>query len=149
MSPVSMNEIKVYSLGVRFGAYEKNARNSLLGALEILKKKGVCVEVYFVNGARMRLVNWRFRGKDKSADVLSFKEPAGFPHPESKLKHLGEIYLSPRYVRKEVRLAKLSITKLLIHGLLHLLGYNHKKRNDRIRMEKKERQLLKFLMTNS
>ena len=74
-------------------------------------------------------------------NVMSFPAPKGFPGPDAKGKYLGEIYLNPDYIAKEGE----EWAYMLIHGLLHLLGYDHKKKGDIIRMENKERQLLKLL----
>lgn len=75
--------------------------------------------------------------KFMNANVKSFPAPKGFPDTTS----LGEIYLNPGYIEKEGE----KLEYMLIHGVLHLLGYDHKKKNDIIRMEKKERHLMKLL----
>jgi len=94
------------------------------------------VEIYLINSQKMRFLNKKFRGKDKTTTVLSFEEPRNFILPPSKSKKIGEIYLNSQ-------LPNYSITQLLTHGLLHLLGYNHQKKNDRIKMEKAEQKLLR------
>jgi len=79
------------------------------------------VSVYFCGDARMRALNRRFRRRDRPTDVLSF--PAG----EGRL--LGDIVISVPYAarqarrRREPRVAELD--RLLLHGYLHLLGYDH------------------------
>ncbi len=105
-----------------------------------LKQEKSYLEVY--------LVGREFMYKN----VLSFPAPKGFPRPDTKLKPLGEIYLNPDFIAKEpfhmleIRNSKLEIQAKLaymfIHGFLHLLGYDHKKNSDRIRMEKWEGELL-------
>ena len=82
----------------------------------------------------MRRLNKEYRGKDKVANVLSFVEPLNFPHPETKTRFLGEIYLNFIDSDKFV----VSCQYLLIHAILHLLGYTHKGKSDRMKMEKKE-----------
>lgn len=79
-------------------------------------------------------------------NVLSYvgKEARGeFIRPDIKEKILGEIYLNPFYIKKN----KESLLFMLCHGLLHIAGYDHKQKNDRIIMEKKEAEL--FLKTRS
>jgi len=107
--------------------------------LRELKEGRASVDIYLVDEKVMKSLNRKFRGKDKPTDVLSFKEPAGFPHPERKGKYLGEIYLAPGVAKKKGN----DLEALLIHGLLHLLGYTHKRKSDRIKMEKLERRLEK------
>jgi len=148
-----MNKILVISLDKRFKKFERKVKNTALKILKILKKTNVSLEIYLVNSQKMRFLNKKFRGQDKTTTVLSFEEPRNFILPPSKFKRIGEIYLN---LTNDLRLAtndrrKLSVVscRLLVHGLLHLLGYNHQKKSDRIRMERKERKLLKFLITNS
>lgn len=74
----------------------------------------------------------------KDVDVLAFPEPEGFPHPETRNKFFGEIYINLEIARREPERAH----RLAIHGLLHLLGYTHKRNNDTMKMEKKEAELL-------
>ncbi len=71
-------------------------------------------------------------------NVLAFPAPKGFLRPDIKSKPLGEIYLNPQYIKENGE----DLAFMLIHGFLHLLGYDHKKNNDRIRMEKREKELL-------
>ena len=100
-----------------------------------LKQKGE-IEVYLISSVRMRRLNKLFRKKDRSTNVLSFRKPKGFPG-----KVLGEVYLDPFYIKKH----KEDLALMLVHGVLHILGYDHKKRSDRIIMERKEKQLLSKL----
>lgn len=96
-------------------------------------KAGYC-EVYLVGSDVMH------------KNVLAFPEPAGFPRPDIKkgLKMLGEIYLNPDYIHKEqLEIAGDKLAYMLIHGFLHILGYDHMKKDDRLVMEKREQQLLK------
>lgn len=99
----------------------------------ILGKKNE-LEVYLISGKRMRALNKKFRGKDKSTNVLSFQKPKNFPDTK-----LGEVYLDPLYIRRR----KENLDLMLVHGVLHILGYDHEKRNDRIKMEREEALLLR------
>ncbi len=94
-----------------------------------LKQEKAYLEVY--------LVGKEFMYKN----VLAFPAPKGFLRPDIKLKPLGEIYLNPQYIKENNE----DLEFMFIHGFLHLLGYDHKKNNDRIRMEKRESRLLKKL----
>lgn len=129
------NKVAVLSLEKKFKKFDGKIKKTALKIFKILKKKNVSVEVYLAGNQKMRFLNKKFRRKDKSTDVLSFEEPKGFIYPKSKFKPIGEVYIN-------VSSVKCQMSSLLIHGLLHLFGYNHKKKNDRIKMEKKERQIL-------
>ena len=74
-------------------------------------------------------------------NVKSCPAPKGFPGGMP----LGEVYLNPGYIKKEGE----KLEYMLIHGLLHLLGYDHKRRNDIIIMEKKELECLQNLSSDS
>lgn len=124
------NKIIVISLEKRFEKFEDEVKKSVLEILKILKKPRVAVEIYLAGDRLMEKLNKEYRGKNKAANVLSFVEPGEFPHPEIKEKFLGEIYLNVA--------DKTDMNFLLIHALLHLFGYTHKKKSDRIKMEKKE-----------
>lgn len=99
----------------------------------LLNEKGD-IEVFLIDSGRLRRLNKKFRGLNKSTNVLSFVVPKGFPGAG-----LGEIYLDPIYIKEHKEDAAL----MLAHGVLHILGYDHEKENDRIKMENKERQLMK------
>lgn len=107
--------------------------------LKKLKKRDLYLEIYLISPQKIRALNKKYRGKNKATDILSFQEPRGFLYPD-KQKRLGEIYLNSSAVSD-----KENLKILLIHGILHLFGYQHKKKSDRIRMEKKETAILKLL----
>lgn len=128
-------KVSVVSAKRKYQPLEKNIARTLRGVLKKLKKGGE-VEVYLVSNEEMRKLNRAARGKNKATNVLAFEAPS-FPHPNTSRKPLGEVYLAPDYIEKK----KENLELLAIHGLLHLLGYDHMKKRDRIEMEKKERAL--------
>lgn len=72
-------------------------------------------------------------------DVLSFPAAEGFPDPEGEFPGLGEIYLNQDIAAREPTRAR----ALVIHGLLHLLGYRHHRNRDRMEMENLEKRVLR------
>lgn len=83
--------------------------------------------VAFVSDKRMKDLNKLFRGKDSTTDVLSFThEPDEFD-PENK--SLGDIVISVEQAQKQAHENGLSlegeIKQLILHGVLHLCGYDH------------------------
>lgn len=136
-----MNKIIIVGLERRFKKFEKGVKKIALEILKVLKSDNVAVEIYLASDKLMHKLNKEYRGKDKIANVLSFVEPVGFPHPETKkLRYLGEIYLN-------IDCCKLSVIsyQLLTHAFLHLFGYTHKKKDDRMKMEKKENYVFNLL----
>lgn len=96
----------------------------------------------------MRDMNARFRGKDTVTDVLSFPMEDGTPQGKDVV--LGDIVVCiPRALTQaeEYGLAfHEELLRLLIHGLLHLAGYDHEKGSyQRRKMEKKEKELIHAL----
>lgn len=135
-----MNKILVIGLEKKFEKFEKKIKIAASKILKNLKQDGVQAEIYLAGDQEMKFLNKKFRGKDKAADVLSFNEPKNFISPPSKFKKIGEIYLNMSDIQSCPSASRCRM--LLAHGLLHLLGYIHKKKNDRIKMEKIEQKLL-------
>ncbi|MBN2197994.1 rRNA maturation RNase YbeY [Candidatus Wolfebacteria bacterium] len=132
-----MNKISVISLGKNKKEIEEKLKILILKTLKILKKDNVLIDIYLISGIRMKFLNKKFRGKDKTTTILSFVEPRNFILPPSKFRKLGEIYLNIANIKhQELR------DKLAVHGVLHLLGYNHNRKSDRIKMEKKEKWII-------
>lgn len=124
----------------RYGRYEKlekEVKKAARAALDFLRKDDISVEVNLVGDGEMKNLNRKFRGKNKVTNVLSFSEPKGFPHPESRLRFLGEVYLAPDYVRERGE----GLGRLAVHGVLHLLGFSHSREGDRMKMEKLEEKI--------
>ena len=101
------------------------------------------VSVALVSDARVRTLNRRFRGLDRPTDVLSF--PAG-PRPgERRPRFLGDIVIARGVARRQARQAGHSeateLKVLALHGLLHLLGYDHEDAEDHGAMARLERRL--------
>lgn len=104
--------------------------------IAVLLKIRKPIDVFLVDGETMRKLNKKYRKKNKSTNVLSFTAPLNFP-----IDVLGEIYLDPKYIEKKNE----DMTFMMLHGVLHILGYDHERNSDRIVMEKKEKQLMKKL----
>ena len=107
------------------------------------------VTVALVNDAEIRELNRRFRGIDSATDVLSFPEAQmgstsrRSPDHEPRTTDLGEIAIARGVARRQARSAgHADATEwrvLALHGLLHLLGYDHD--HDDGRMQRVERKL--------
>lgn len=120
----------IVSLEKKLKIFEPFIKRNLKKINKYLSLKNSCyLEVYLVGNKFMK------------KNVLSFSAPKNFPRPDIKERILGEIYLNPLYIKKN----KENLGRMLLHGLLHLLGYDHKKKSDRIKMEKKETSILKIL----
>lgn len=81
------------------------------------------VSVVLTNDRTMTDFNQRFRSRDKATDVLSFPNDSSLPEEES---YLGDIIISVETADRQKRSDLLEELKtLVLHGLLHLMGYDH------------------------
>jgi probable rRNA maturation factor len=106
------------------------------------------VSVLFTDDSSMQEINNAWRGFNKSTNVLSFPQafvvlPAGVPRP------LGDIVLSLQTVEREAqeegKTVRAHTQHLLVHGFLHLLGFDHETESDAKIMEAEETRLLATL----
>jgi probable rRNA maturation factor len=94
--------------------------------LQSLGRPGHSLSVVFINSTRMREINRRYRGKDSPTDVLSFRY-----HGETfeGMPFLGEVVISPEIANRNAAERGIAfdaeIRTLLLHGILHLTGYDH------------------------
>jgi probable rRNA maturation factor len=109
--------------------------------LKALRVRGAAMDIILLDNKSMAALKARFIKKKTEPNVLSFPEPAHFPHPETKKRYLGEIYLNRDILKRSPERAR----ALLLHGILHLLGYDHVKKADIAEMETLEAKMLKKL----
>jgi len=108
------------------------------------------ISVLFTDDKFIRSLNNKYRGIDKSTDVLSFSLGEGSvktPETETE-KLLGDIIISVETAQSQANKLNHSIEKeltvLLIHGLLHLTGYDHEEDQDYKIMREKESEILRI-----
>jgi probable rRNA maturation factor len=96
--------------------------------LRALQQKRVELSIVLVGDKEMRKLNARYRKKNKTTDVLSF--PSG-ERLASGAVLLGDVIISVEQARRQARerdkTLRTEVVTLLIHGLLHLLGYDHER----------------------
>lgn len=109
------------------------------------------ISLVFTGNKRIRTLNRQYRGIDRATDVLSFEGEGGeeFVEPGDGVRHLGEIFISCPKAFSQAKEKGHSVAKeidiLLIHGLFHLLGYDHIKDEDYEVMRGKEESVIKKL----
>ena len=115
-------------------------------ARRALKLKPQSAALAFVTDAEIARLNKKYRKKNKPTDVLSFPAQSAQPSP-NKNRFLGDIAIAPavarRYAKKNGRTLQSEICILILHGLLHLLGYDHE--TDRGQMDRVEHKLRRKL----
>ena len=112
-------------------------------SFKIIKNKKAKFSILLSGNKEIRLLNKKFRNKNKSTDVLSF--PFYKAEDIKKFKnrniYLGDVILNYHKINKNN--FKKNFNKLWIHGFLHLFGYKHHKDKDFYKMNKIEKILIK------
>ena len=109
-----------------------------LSKFTYFKKKKQEFSILLTNNKKMKNLNFKFRKKNKTTDVLSFQS--------NNNKYIGDIAISYEIVNKRSKLSNFFIEfdKMWIHGYFHLIGYDHKKLKDFKKMVKKENLILNY-----
>jgi probable rRNA maturation factor len=127
---------------------ESAARQAAEYVLAVLGPAGeVELGITFVNDAAIRDLNRRFRSKDRATDVLSFPmEEEELLENGTRVLLLGDVVISlpTAACRAEADLTA-EVVRLVVHGVLHLLGYDHEREEDAVRMRAREREILQRL----
>lgn len=100
------------------------------------------INLVLVDARKIKELNKKFRKIDRVTDVLSFVEEVDVVGPKPKNRILGEVVVCVEQAQKQAKRYQNSqaeeFKRLLTHGILHLLGYDHTKLQDRKLMQKKE-----------
>ena len=112
--------------------------NAITYVLKRFKLSSKIIYITFISDYKMKKINNEYRQKNTSTDVLSFN------YKNSSNNILGEILISMNYCKKNILKNKNSLSKeviiLSIHGILHLLGYDHDNlKNEKIMFELQEK----------
>ena len=114
-------------------------------------KKKVSLTILLSNNKNIKKLNKKFRNKDIPTDVLSF--PSEKKIDIKKIHYLGDIIISYEFMNKSKTLSNLefkdNVTKVFIHGFLHLLGYDHIKLKDFKKMLSEEKKIYKIVKVES
>jgi len=104
------------------------------------------LSVLVAGTVRSRALNARYRGRDYATNVLSFPLPAGVPEDTGLL---GELVICPAVLRREARVQHKPLrahwAHMVVHGVLHLVGYDHERAAQARRMERREIRVLRRL----
>ncbi|MBI5234492.1 MAG: rRNA maturation RNase YbeY [Deltaproteobacteria bacterium] len=119
--------------------YRKTAKDMALAVLEELDVEGKELSVLLTDDKEIRALNQRYRGLDKATDVLSF--------PMDDPQVMGDVVISVDAVSRQASAygkgLEQELARLIIHGILHLLGYDHVKGTSRAAsMRSKEKEIL-------
>ena len=126
-----------------FPAAEQTVRGAIGAAFVAVEADGAEVSVVLADDARIRELNRTWLGKDKATNVLSFPSPCG---PSGEPRFLGDIVLAFETIEREAgtegKPLAHHVAHLAVHGVLHLLGYDHERNSEAEKMERRERFIL-------
>ena len=119
-----------------------NKRLKILSKAPFFKRKNHEFSVLLTNNKKMKKLNFKFRKKNKTTDVLSF--PIKIKNKNSL--YIGDIAISYEIIKNRSKETNFftEFDKMWIHGYLHLIGYDHKKLDDYSKMFRKEKLILKY-----
>jgi probable rRNA maturation factor len=125
-------------LGGKIGERVRRAAAAALARAKSEKKQGGGLTILLTGNDQVQVLNRKFRGKDKPTNVLSF--------PAREEGYLGDIAIAHDVAAGEAEAAGLTLTDhllhLTVHGVLHLLGYDHERSKDAEIMEALEADIL-------
>ena len=114
--------------------------------IKFFKGKNIIFTILLTSSLNMRKLNKKFRNRNKSTDVLSFPflPSENLKFIKQKKFYIGDIATSYEIInsRSKKNNFLLEFDKAWIHGLLHLMGYNHVKNKDYFKMNKIEKKIL-------
>jgi len=110
------------------------------------------VAIVFIDRDEIAAYNEQYLGKAGPTDVLSFPIEDGSPgepprrDPEGPPVNIGDVFIAPSVVRDNAARSAVAfedeLALMVVHGLLHLLGWDHEDDDEAVRMEARERELL-------
>lgn len=140
---ISTNSGKVVFYNPPNNQILSNISNDIEEFIAYFSVEKIDVEVSFCTAEQIKDLNYKFRKKDSETNVLSFPAESSMGIQNACC---GEVIICYEVLNNEAKESSKNITNhfkhLLIHSLLHLLGYEHDKENDAILMESEE---IKFL----
>lgn len=135
--------------------YRRNLRERLLRSwaektLDYLQVEDCDLSIVIGNDAEIQQLNREYRHIDAPTDVLSFNYD--MDNPETKIRYLGDIIISAEKAREQSRQAghslQFEVCTLIVHGILHLLGYDHEELEDEAVMFALQLKILQAVFEN-
>ena len=126
--------------------YFNQKLNKFFKIIKFFKNKNVTFTILLTNSLNMKKLNKKFRNQNKSTDVLSFPflSSNNLKFTKQKKFYVGDIATSYEIInsRSKKNNFLLEFDKAWVHGLLHLIGYNHVQNKDYFKMHKIEKRIL-------
>ena len=140
------SNIYIYQKEAKWKADEINTIRKVIKATNT-QRNGLTIRLS--NDKEVKAFNLKWKGINKSTNILSFLNNDKVFSFENNMIYLGDIIISYDTLLKEVKSKKIDfkdhLSHILIHGILHLKGYTHQKEEDTRLMQNEEKRLLKNL----
>ena len=144
------SNIYIFQKEVKWKVTEINTVRKVIKATKI-QRNGITIRLS--NDKDIKIFNLKWKGINKSTNILSFLNNDQVFSFENNMKYLGDIIISYDTLLKEVKSRKINfqdhLSHILIHGILHLKGYTHDKEKDTRMMQNEEKRILKNLNIKS
>jgi len=136
--------IRIKNLNKKRGINKRNIKKAVLYVFRKFKKEDALLDITFVTNSRIRALNKRYMGRNKTTDVLSFSlEEKAFSGAPAII---GDVYISSDMAGENRKRFKTHLRKELtlyvMHGLLHLLGFGDRPGPEKKKMRKLEEKLM-------
>lgn len=133
-----MVRIEVFCEGVKlpYGQVTRHQiRKTAAAAAERLELKNASITFILSDDAYIRTINREFRGHDEPTDVISFSNRENpFPSLDTEQEEIGDIYISIERAHRQSEECHVTlpdeVKRLVIHGMLHLVGYDHERSDE-------------------
>ena len=147
--------MKNYCFNSNIYIYQKEPKwktdeiNTVRKVLKVTNTQRNGLTIRLSNDKEVKAFNLKWKGINKSTNILSFLNNDKIFSFENNMIYLGDIIISYETLLKEVKSKKIDfqdhLSHILIHGILHLKGYTHDKEEDTRLMQNEEKRLLKNL----
>ena len=128
--------------------YFKQKLKKISNIINFFKNKNVTFTILLTNSLNMKKLNNKFRKKNKSTDILSFPafSSKGLKLIKKKKIYIGDLAASYEIINSRTKRDFFEeFDKAWVHGLLHLIGYDHVKDKDFYKMNKVEKRILSLI----
>ena len=129
--------------------WNSNSISMIRKILKVCNLQRYGVSIVLSNDKQIQYLNCKWKGKNKPTNVLSFPQDRIISNSNYQKNYLGDIILAYQTLKKEATFGNLSfihhMSHLLIHGILHLKGYDHDNKINEKVMQTEEIRILKIL----
>ena len=129
--------------------YFSKKLKKILKIIKFFKGKNISFTILLTDSTNIKKLNKKFKNQNKVTDSLSFPFflKNKFRQKKNKIFYIGDIATSYEVINRRSKKSNflLEFDKVWVHGLLHLMGYDHIKNKDYFKMKKNEKKILKLI----